>query len=386
MNNFYCYNPAKILFGKGMIARIDAEMKDVDCVLLLYGLGSIRRNGAYEQVRAALAGKKVVEFGGIEPNPEYETCLQALELARQQGVEFILGVGGGSVIDASKFIATAFFHAGSEPWRIVTGEEKVPPKVLPIGCVQTVAASGSEFNNAFVLSRRAQREKRSFFAPSLYPRFSVLDPEITLTLSRHQTALGLVDMFVHVLEQYVTWPRQAPLQDRQAEAILATVREIAQPLLARPDNYELRATAMWCGAQAVSGLLSRGVPTDWATHLIGHELTALYDLPHAQTLALVLGGVWRWEFAHKRAMLAQYGRRIWGLEGEEETVAEAAIQHTEKFFEELGIPTRFSALGLDSRVVARSVRENLSNHAFQPLGERRAIGLDAVESILLSRD
>jgi len=381
MISFYCYNPTKILFGQGMVARIGAELKGCRRVLVLHGQGSARRNGALDQAVAALGDLPCVTFGGIEPNPEYETCLAAIDLARAEGVDFVLAIGGGSVADAAKFIALAHAYAGDDPWDLLSGAP-APATVLPVGCIQTLSATGSEMNNAFVLSRRALRQKLSYSAISLYPRFSVLDPTFTLTLPAWQTALGLVDMFVHVLEQYVTYPAAAPLQDRQAEAILATVAEVAPALLAKPDDLDLRATAMWCGAQAVSGLISRGVPTDWTTHAIGHELTALYDLPHAQTLALVLGGVYRHRLVAKQQKLAQYGRRIWSLAGSDEAVAVAAIARTEAFFESLGVPTRFAAVGLSAPEVAAAVRSQFGQRPFSPLGERRDIDLDAVEAIL----
>lgn len=385
MNNFYCFNPTKILFGKGMIARIGAELTGVKRILFLYGQGSIKNNGVYDQVRAALGDIPFVEFSGIEPNPEYETCLEAIRLARREGIDFVLAVGGGSVIDAAKFIAQGIRFDGDDPWRILTREAPPPASALPVGCVQTLPASGSEMNNAYVLSRRSCRNKLSFSHISLYPRFSVLDPETTRSLPLRQTALGVVDIFVHVLEQYVTYPVHAPLQDRQAEAILATLAEVAEPLLASPDDYDLRSSVMWCGAQAVNGTINRGVPTDWATHAIGHELTALYDLAHAQTLAVALGGVYRHQLAQKEKKLAQYGRRIWGLAGSDESVARTAIDRTEAFFERLGVPTRLSALGLDGRSVGPAVRAHLAQRPFDPLGEHRNIDLDAVEAILAAQ-
>lgn len=382
MNNFYCYNPTKILFGRKMIERIPAEISEFQRVLLLYGQGSIKTNGVYDQAIAALKDHDVFEFGGIEANPEYETCLQAIDHARKNGVDFILAVGGGSVIDAAKFIASAYYFEGEMPWQIITREAPPPARMLPFGCIQTLPATGSEMNNAFVLSRRQTRSKSSFFHIGLYPRFSVLDPETTYSLSAHQTALGLVDAFVHVLEQYATFPVGGKLQERQAEAILATLVEIGAPLLADPGNYALRANAMWCATQALNGLINRGLPTDWATHAIGHELTALFDLPHAQTLALVIGGVYRDQLAAKQTRLAQYGRRIWLLDGNDQDVAVQAINATESFFERLGIATRFGKLGLDAGAVAEAVCRQFSASAFQPLGEHRAIDLPAVDRIL----
>jgi len=382
VNNFYCYNPTKILFGKKMIERMPAEVADASRILLIYGQGSIKTNGVYDQVRTALAGKQVFEFGGIEANPEYETCLQAIKLARENQVDFILAVGGGSVIDAAKFIALAVHFDGDEPWQILTREAAVPGQILPVGCVLTLPATGSEMNNAFVLSRRQIKSKLAFFHITLYPRFSILDPEATYSLSPRQTALGLVDIFVHVLEQYATYAVAAPLQERQAEAILSTVVEIAEPLLADPTNYDLRASAMWCAAQALNGLINRGLPTDWATHGIGHELTALFDLPHAQTLALVLGGVYRDQLANKQARLAQYGRRVWQLSGDDAEVAAKSIEATEAFFERIGIATRFGRVGLDAGMVAGAVCEQLAKGDFQNLGEHRNIDLPAVDRII----
>ena len=385
MNSFYAYNPTKILFGPGMISRIAAELIDVRRLMLVSGQGSAARSGVLDQVRTALGNIDIVEFAGIEPNPDYTTCMPAVDKARAAGVDFVLAVGGGSVADAAKFIAMASGAAsGIDPWQVVAGETPFTGKVLPVGCVQTLPASGSEMNNAFVLSHRALRRKVSYSALSLYPRFSVLDPETTRTLSPRQTALGVVDAFVHVLEQYATYPHAAPLQDRQAEAILSTLVEVGAPLLQVPDNIDLRAAVMWCAAQAVNGTLSRGVPTDWSVHAIGHELTVLYDLPHAQTLTLVLGNLYRHEIARKQVKLAQYGARVWGLSGSPADVARAAIDKTEQFFESLGVPTRLSALGLDATEVADAVVAQLGGRPFHPLGEHKAIDLDAVRAILLA--
>ena len=237
-------------------------------------------------------------------------------------------------------------------------------------------------NNSFVLSRRETKSKLPFGHISLFPRFSILDPEVTYSLSRQQTALGLVDIFVHVLEQYVTYPTFSPLQDRQAEAILKTVVEVAGPLLANPDDYRLRATVMWCASQAVNGVLSRGVPTDWCTHAIGHELTALFDLSHAQTLAILLGGVYRHQLSNKLAKLAHFGRQVWQLSGPDDEVAVKSIDMTETFFETLGIPTRFSAIGLDAQEVGDALSAHLAQGPFQNLGEHKNIDLEAIRAIV----
>lgn len=382
MNNFYCYNPTKILFGRNMIERIPNELAGVERILLLYGGGSIKRNGVLDKIREVLQRFELFEFGGVEQNPEYETALKALAYARNKKIDLILAVGGGSVADAAKFLSLAFHHEGEDPWRLVTQEAPPPRQMLPVGCIQTLPASGSEMNNAFVLSRRELKRKLSFNHIQLFPRFSVLDPETTFSLSPRQTALGIVDIFVHVLEQYVTSPVFAPLQDRQAEAILCTVAELAEPLLREPENYDLRASVMWCACQAPNGLISRGVPADWSTHMIGHELTALYDIPHGQTLALIWGGVMRHQLAFKQKKLAQYGRRVWQIVGAEEEVARQAIDATEAFFARLGVATRISALGLDAGNVADEVVRQFSGETFQNLGEGRNIDLDAIRAII----
>lgn len=384
MHNFYSFNPTKILFGKGMTDRIPNEIPPASRILLVYGGGSIKENGVYDRVVSTLKGHTVSEFGGVESNPEYETCIKAVRLAKKNRTNFILAVGGGSVIDASKFIALAYHSECRNPWEWVTRQQPAPAQALPIGCVQTLPATGSEANNGFVLSQKSTRSKVAFSHISLFPRFSVLDPEFTYSLSPQQTALGIVDMFVHVLEQYITYPNDNPLQDRQAEAILTTLVEIAGPLLQNLTNYHLRATTMWCATQAFNGTIGRGVPQDWATHAIGQMLTALFDIPHGQTLALILGGVYRHGLAGKLTKLAQYGRRVWHLVGDDAEIALASIRKTEEFFESIGIPTRISALGMDANQVAQQVVENMPS-SLQKLGERADIGLDDVRKILLSQ-
>jgi NADP-dependent alcohol dehydrogenase len=382
VNNFYSYNPTKILFGKGMVSRLPFEFAEPISILLLYGQGSIKKNGAYDQVMAALAGHQVTEFSGIEPNPEYETCLRAVALARQAGTRFVMAVGGGSVVDAAKFVAMAAPFTGDDPWQLMTGAVKLVHQPLPFACVQTLPASGSEMNNALVISRRADKAKLSYSHAALYPRFSILDPEFTYSLTPSQTALGIVDVFTHVMEQYATCANGSYLQERQAEAVLSTLAEVGPRLLADPGNYDYRAAVMWSATQAVNGTLSRGVVLDWATHAIGHELTVHYGMSHAQTLAVLLGGVLRHQVAAKEERLAQYGRRVWGLSGHDAEVARQAIGATERFFDSLGVATRLSTLGLDAVEVADRVVSHWSSRQFQPLGENKAIDLQAVSAII----
>ena len=313
MLNFTYHNPVQIVFGKGSIAELPKLVPAEAKMLLTYGGGSIKRNGVYEQVTPRPAGRRMIEFGGIEPNPRYETCLKAVELARAEGVEFLLAVGGGSVVDGTKFIAAAVPYKGKDPWDMLTNWIRVPANPLPLGCVLTLPATGSEMNGGAVISRNATQEKLYFVSPRTFPRFSILDPETTYSLPPRQTANGIVDALVHTTEQYLTYPADAPLQDRQAEAILLTLIEEGPKALADPQNYAVRANLMWCATQALNGLIGCGVPQDWTTHMIGHELTALYGIDHAQSLALVLPGTLRHQRQRKRAKLLQYAQRVWNL-------------------------------------------------------------------------
>lgn len=388
MNNFYYFNPTKIIFGKEMISRINKEMNDYNKILLLYGQGSIKRNGIHQKVLDVLAENNInyVEFSGIEPNPDYITCRRATEFAKQNNVDFILAVGGGSVIDAAKFISISYFSESSDPWQIVTQKSPSPLKTVPIGCIVTTPGAGSEMNNSLILSRREIDQKIAFSHIMLYPKFSVLAPEFTFSLTPYQTALGIVDIYTHALEQYLTYPTFSLLQDRQAEAILSTLIEVTKLISEEPDNFDLRSTVMWCSAQALNGTLSRGTVTDWSTHEIGHILTALFDIPHAQTLAIVLGGVCRSQFANKLKKLAQYGRRVWHLDGSDDYVANKSIDMTEGYFEGIGLTTRFSPLGMHASDIVSRVRNHLENSGFNNLGEHKNIDIEAVCAILASRE
>ncbi len=320
MLNFTYHNPVNIVFGKGAIAELPKLVPAGAKVLMTCGGGSIKRNGVYQQVIRAMQGRSMLEFAGIEPNPRYETCLRAVALAQAEGIDFLLAVGGGSVIDGTKFIAAAVAYQGADPWDMLLDSSRVPPNPLPLGCVLTLPATGSEMNGGAVISREATREKLFFVTPQTLPRFSILDPETTYSLPPRQVANGIVDAWVHTTEQYLTYPVDAPLQDRQAEAILLTLLDEGPKALADPQNYAVRANVMWSATQALNGLIGCGVPQDWATHMIGHELTALYGIDHAQSLALVLPGVLRCQKQRKRAKLLQYGDRIWGLRHGEEDV------------------------------------------------------------------
>ncbi len=381
MDNFTYYNPTKLYFGRGQIAKLDEAVPRDGTTLLLYGGGSIKRNGVYEQVREALGDRTVLEYGGIEANPTYETLMGAVELARAQGVTFLLAVGGGSVLDGTKFVAAAIPFEG-EPWDIL--RRKAPVReARPLGAVLTLPATGSEANPVAVISRRQTQEKLAFSSPLVFPRFSVLDPATTFSLPPRQVANGIVDAFTHVLEQYLTYPAHAPLQDRMAEAILLTLLEVGPKTLEDPEDYDTRATFMWCATMALNGLIGLGVPQDWATHRIGHELTALHGIDHARTLAVILPSLLRHQRQGKRAKLLQYAERVWGLtEGPEDDRVEQAIARTAAFFEQLDVPTslrRYEAVTPDT---VEAVAERLKERGFYPLGERRDIGPDDVRAIL----
>lgn len=381
MYNFEFYNPTKILFGKGQIASISKEIPADAKVLITYGGGSIHKNGVYGQVMDALAGRTVLEFGGIEPNPEYDTLMGAVELVRREKVDLILAVGGGSVLDGTKFIAAAAPFAG-EPWDILTKGAKVESAVA-LASVLTLPATGSESNTFAVISRRSTGQKLAFGSVHCYPKFAVLDPETTFSLPSRQVANGVVDAFVHTLEQYMTFPVHAELNDRFAEAILQTLIEVGPKTLAAPQDYDLRATFVWSATMALNGLIGSGVPQDWATHMIGHELTALYGIDHARTLATVVPHLFRVQTEGKRAKLLQYAERVWGIRaGSDEERCEQGIRKTEEFFQSLGVPTRLSDYPDVKPETPALVAGQLKTNGATKLGERQDITPETVETIL----
>lgn len=383
MNNFSYFNPTKIIFGKGRIAALAREIPADAKVLVTYGGGSIKSNGVYEQVKDALKSHKWLEFGGIEPNPRYETLMQAVEIVKKESVTMLLAVGGGSVADGTKFIAAAARFEG-EPWDILSKQAPIKSAV-PLGVIMTLPATGSESNGFAVISRNATQEKLSFGSPHCYPIFAVLDPQTTFSLPQRQIANGAVDTFIHVMEQYLTYPCSARLQDRLAESILLTLLEIGPKALQPDANYDTRAELVWCATLGLNGLIGCGVPQDWSTHNIGHELTALYGLDHARTLAVVLPGVLRNRKHEKREKLLQYAERIWGItNGSEDERIEAAITRTETFFESLGVATRLSRCGIDAGTAPETVAARLAARG-EKLGEHGSITPDVVNEILTSR-
>ena len=382
MLNFTFYNPTKIVFGKGTIAEVKNLIPESAKVMLTYGGGSIRRNGVYDQIMQVLDGRRVIEFGGIEPNPDYATCMKAVGQVKAEGVDFLLAAGGGSVIDGTKFIAAAAKNAGSDPWDLLLNASLIRD-ALPLGTVLTLPGTGSEMNGGAVVSRHSTTEKLFFLSEHTFPRFSILDPETTYTLPERQFANGTVDAFVQVLEQYLTYDVDAPLQDRFSEGILLTLIEEAPKVKADPRNYNARANIMWCATNGLNGWIACGQPQDWASHMIGHELTALYGVDHGQSLAIVMPGVMQQQRGRKRKKLLQYAERVWGLTGEEESRIDQAIAMTEEFFRSLGVGTRLA----DYRIPAESAPLVASRLAERKmlLGEHGDIGRQEVEQILSLR-
>ena len=369
MEDFEFHNPVKIFFGKGQISKITSHIPSPARVTLIYGGGSIFRNGVYDQVREALSNFNVTEFGGVEPNPTYETSMKAVEIIKEKKIDFLLAAGGGSVIDATKFIAAAVLYDNGDPWKILSENDPVKAS-LPFGAILTLPATGTEMNKNSVISRISTVEKFAFSSPHSFPSFSVLLPEAAGTLPRDQVANGIVDAFVHVIEQYLTYPVNAPVQDRFSEAILITLIEEGPKAYANPADYDAMANLMWSATMALNGLIMCGVPGDWSVHSIGHELTALHGIDHARTLAIVLPGLWKVLREEKGQKLLQYGQRVWNInEGSEEERIDAAIEKTEEFFRSLDIKTRLSDYGVKKDTIEKIVNR-FEERVWLTLGER----------------
>jgi NADP-dependent alcohol dehydrogenase len=382
MENFTYFNPTRIHFGRGQIASVDSEVPAGARVLLLAGGGSIRTNGVHTQVRKALGKRFVAEFFGVEANPDYDTLMKAVELVRREKLDFILSVGGGSVADGAKFVAAAVPFKG-DPWEILLTRGSAVASALPIGVVLTLPGTGSEANMASVISRRSVKEKLAFLSPKVFPRFAVLDPETTFTLPERQIANGVADAFTHVIEQYMTYPVHAALQDRFAESVMQVLVEEGTKTVRNPTDYDSRANVVWAATWALHGVIGVGVPQDWASHTIGHELTALHGIDHARTLAVVVPSLLNIQRASKGAKLLQYGERVWGIrEGSEHARVDAAIDRTRSFYESLGLRTRLSDYSVKPDV-ASVVASRLKNRGVTAFGERGDITPQVVERILI---
>jgi NADP-dependent alcohol dehydrogenase len=382
MNNFEFKNPTKIIFGKDSIQKLESEIPNDARVLLLYGGGSIKKNGIYEQVKTALSKVTVLEFGGIPANPEYSVLMDALKVIKDEKITYLLAVGGGSVIDGTKFLSSAALYEGDTPWDILSKNIRTE-KGMPFGTVLTLPATGSEMNSGAVITRKETKEKLSMGGPGLFPVFSILDPQVITSIPQRQLANGLTDAFTHVLEQYMTYPNGALLQDRFAESILQTIIEVAPKVLKDPTDYKAASNFMWSCTMALNGLIQKGVPTDWAIHGMGHELTALFGIDHARTLAVLAPSHYKFNFETKKEKLAQYAERVWNItEGSLEEKAHAAIDKTEAFFHELGIDTRLSEYTKEYEGTAEEIAKRFTKRGWLGLGEHQSLSPDKVEKIV----
>ena len=384
MLNFELYNPTNLIFGKNQIEKLGSQIPQHAKILLAYGGGSIFKNGIYDQVIEQLKDFEVVEFGGIEPNPHFETLMKAVEIVKEQKLNFILAVGGGSVIDGVKFISAAVKFSGN-PIEILKKKLlfKDTTSVIPFGTILTLPATGSEMNSGAVVTIAATQEKLVLGGSALFPKFSICDPTVIASLPERQLQNGVVDAFTHVLEQYLTYKHNALLQDRIAESILQTLVEIGPAVVENPNDYKLASNFMWCCTIALNGLLNKGVPVDWATHSIGHELTALYNIDHARTLAIIGPNLYRALFDTKKEKLAQYGERVWNItEGNVEEKANQALEKTVSFFLLLGMKTKISDYTADYKNTANFIVNRFAERGWVAMGEKQNVTLEKVKEIV----
>ncbi|MFC3024589.1 iron-containing alcohol dehydrogenase [Vibrio zhugei] len=371
-------NPTQIHFGQGQIQTIAQQIPLDSKVLVIYGGGSIKKNGVYDQVAEALKEHTWKEFSGVEPNPTKETLDNAIQMAKEHNINFILAVGGGSVIDGSKFVSAAACYEG-DSWDIMIGKHTVTT-ALPIGAILTLPATGSESNSGAVITKRATNDKLPFHSKAVQPLFAVLDPEVMKTLPERQLINGIVDAWVHTCEQYLTTPTSARVQEGYAETLLRTLLDLGQRYDNR-DNDEWRANLMWSANQALNGLIGTGVPQDWATHMIGHEFTALWQVDHGRSLAIVQPWLLRNQMDVKRAKLEQMGRNVFGLETGDD-LAERTIQAIEAFYHSLNVDTQFADHGMTQPEAVDTVVGQLEKHGMTALGEHNAITLTQSREIL----
>lgn len=379
MLNFDFYNPTRIAFGEGKVAELDKLVPKDARVLILLGGNSARKNGTLAEVLDALGSRTVKEFDGIEPNPQYDTLMKAVALIKAEKIDFLLAVGGGSVIDGTKFIAAAVYQE-EDPWNILLKRGANIKQALPYGTVLTLPATGSEMNNGSVISRGL--DKLYFTHEQVFPQFSILDPTKSYTLPARQLANGVVDAFTHTMEQYLTYPVGAEVQDRFSEGLLSTLIEVGPKVLANPTDYNAQANLMWTASLALNGLISSGVPEDWATHMLGHEITAAHGLDHAQTLAIILPTMLQVRRESKRAKLLQYAARVWNItEGDEESRIDTAIAKTRAFFESLGVKTKLSEYKITQDAIDNLLKQ-LEAHGMTALGEHHDVTLDISRKVL----
>ncbi|MEN8119525.1 MAG: iron-containing alcohol dehydrogenase [Bacteroidota bacterium] len=382
MENFDFYNPTHIVFGKDRLKELNKLVpKDVK-VLLLYGGGSVKKFGTLEKVKENLKGRNITEFGGIEPNPSYETLMKAVEVVKKENIDFLLAVGGGSVMDGAKFISLAASYKGDDPTKILSNVyvQSTISGCIPIGTVATLPATGSEMNSGAVVTYN--HGKFVVSSPLVFPKFSILDPTLTYTLPATQIANGIIDAFIHVVEQYVTYPVDARFHDRTAEGILQTLIEVGNQTLDNTEDYDARANLVWCATMALNGLIRGGVPQDWTTHMIGHELTALFGIDHGKTLAILQPSIWQIRKKQKREKLIQYAERVWNIsETNEDVKIDIAINKTREFFEGLGVKTHLSDYGITADGIDEVI-DALKKHGRTALSETKDLTLEISREIL----
>lgn len=381
MLNFELYNPTNLVFGKGQMEKLADLVPKGAKILLAYGGGSIFKNGIHEQVINNLKGHEIVEFAGIEANPHFETLMKAVAIVKEQNIDFILAVGGGSVIDGVKFISGAVNYEG-DPIEILQKRILIKENAIPFGTVLTLPATGSEMNSGAVVTIESTKEKLAFGGSALFPKFSITDPTVIQSLPKRQLQNGVVDAYTHVMEQYLTYPHEGHLQDRIAEGILHTLIEVGPKVVEDPANYELASNFMWSCTMALNGLIQKGVPSDWATHMIGHELTAMYGIDHARTLAVIAPSLYTVMFETKKGKLAQYGKRIFNLEGTDDEIAKEAINKTVEFFHTMGMDTKLSDYTKEYSETADFIVKRFDERGWKGLGEKQNITLDKVKSIV----
>lgn len=381
MLNFELYNPTNLVFGNGQIEKLGSLVPKGAKILLAYGGGSIFKNGIHEQVINNLTGHEIVEFSGIEANPHFETLMKAVAIVKEQKIDFILAVGGGSVIDGVKFISGAVNFEGN-PIEILQKRILIKENAVPFGTVLTLPATGSEMNSGAVVTIESTKEKLAFGGSALFPKFSICDPTVIESLPKRQLQNGVVDAYTHVMEQYLTYPHEGYLQDRIAEGILQTLIEVGPKVVENPKDYALASNFMWSCTMALNGLIQKGVPSDWATHMIGHELTAMYGIDHARTLAVIAPSLYKVMFETKKGKLAQYGKRIFNLEGTEDEIANEAINKTVEFFHKMGMDTKLSDYTKEYDDTADFIVNRFDERGWKGLGEKQNITLDKVKAIV----
>ncbi len=381
INNYELYNPTRLIFGENIIEELNKYLPNDAKILMVYGQGSIKKNGIYQKVIRALENHNFVEYGGIEPNPTYKNLMNAVNIGRSENVDFILAVGGGSVIDGAKFISAAI-PFDDDPWKLVSEHIEID-KVIPLGTVLTLPATGSEMNKGAVISNKATGDKLAFISEKLFPVFSILDISVLKSLPKRQIANGIIDAFVHTTEQYITYPIGAKLQDRFAESILLTLIEDGPKLLNNIEDKDAGANIMFSATMALNGVIAAGVPTDWSIHMIGHELTALYNIDHARSLAVILPVIYSIKAEEKSQKLLQFADRVWQIkEGSDTERIIEAIDRTESFFQSLGVPVKLREYDIDVDFTIKAIKEKFASRNMLQFGENGIVSIDDIDRII----